>query len=295
MLINSSTLSGIFMGYKVLFKQFFDAKTSFWEKIATKVISATSSETYAWLMDIPDMREWIGDREVKNLEASDYTIKNKTYESTVGVPREAIEDDAIGLYSPAIGTMAENAKSFPDSLVANLLKNGTVNKCYDGLPFFSGSHKIGKANISNKGNKKLTSESYGAARAAMMSLKSDEGNSLKIMPNLLVVAPALEGVARKILLAQQIEGTDNIYYKSAELLVLPELAGQDTSWYLLDVSKPIKPFIVQERRAVEFVAKDKSDDESVFMKNKFFYGTSWRGNAGYSLWQLAYMSEGTVA
>ena len=295
MLINSENLSGIFRGFKLLFKQFFDGKTSFWEKLAMKVTSSTGSETYGWLMNIPQMREWLGDREIKNLSADDYTIKNKTFESTVAVPRDAIEDDQIGVYRPAIGMMAEEAKTFPDSLVADLLKNGTTNKCYDKQAFFSGAHKVAKNNVSNKGTKKLTVDSYGDARAAMMSLKNDEGKPLRIIPNMLVVPPALEGVARKILYAQQIDGTDNIYYHSAELLVLPELAGSDTVWFLLDVSKPVKPFIVQERRAAEFTALDKPDDENVFMKNAYLYGTSWRGNVGYALWQLAYMSDGTVA
>lgn len=295
MLINTENLAGIFKGFRLLFKQFFDGKSSFWEKLATKVSSSTGSETYGWLLNIPQMREWIGDREIKNLSANDYTVKNKTYESTIAVPRDAIEDDTLGVFRPAIGMMAEEAKSFPDTLVADLLRNGTTNVCYDKQPFFSGSHKIKKSNVSNKGTKKLTVDSYGSARAAMMSLKNDEDKTLRIMPNLLVVPPALEGIARKILYAQQIDGTDNIYYHSAELLVLPELAGDDTAWYLLDTSKPIKPFIVQERRAADFTALDKPDDQNVFLRNQYLYGTSWRGNAGYALWQLAYMSDGTVA
>ena len=295
MLISSENLSGIYRGFRVLFRQAFDNKTTWWEKVATKVPSTTGSETYAWLGAIPQMREWIGDREIKNLEANDYTIKNKTFESTLGVPKSDIEDDAIGVYRPAIGTMAEEAKTFPDALVADLLKGGDTNKCYDGQPFFSGSHKVKKDNVSNKGNYKLSADSYGAARAAMMSLKNEEGKPLKVTPNLLVVPPALEGKARQLLLAQQIEGSDNIYYKSAELLVLPELAGLDTSWFLLDISRPIKPFLVQERTPVEFTAMDKPGDDTVFMRRKYLYGTEWRGNAGYTLWQLAYMSTGTTA
>ena len=45
------------------------------------------------------MREWIGDREIQNLSASDYTIKNKDYELTVGVDRNDIEDDTLGIYN----------------------------------------------------------------------------------------------------------------------------------------------------------------------------------------------------
>lgn len=299
MLINSAVLTGITRNFRILFQSFFDNKTTFWEKVATKVVSGSSSEVYAWLMNIPQMKEWIGDREIKNLSAEGYTIVNKLFSSGIAVKRSDIEDDTIGVYRPAVGMLAEDAKQYPDTLVADLLKKGAANKCYDSLPFFSDSHKTGEGkaqiNCSNKVAKKLTPESYGEARAAMMSLQNDEGKSLRILPNLLIVPPALEGMARKILLMQQIDASDNIHYHSAELLVLPELAGMDTSWFLLDVTKPIKPFIVQERRPVEFTAMDKPDDESVFMRDEFRYGASWRGNVGYTLWQLAYMSTGTTA
>lgn len=227
MLINHESLTGIFKGFKVLFKQALDKKATFWEKLAMKIMSSTKSETYAWFLNIPQMREWIGDREMKNLSADGYTIRNKPYEATIVVPRDDIDDDALGIYRPQIEMLAEQAKVFPDTLIAELMQKGTKNLCYDKKPFFSGEHKVGANNVSNLGSYKLSIESYGAARAAMMSLKNDVGKSLGIMPNLLVVPPALEGVGLKLLKSQQIDSSDNIYYNSAELLVLPALAGSD--------------------------------------------------------------------
>ncbi|WP_261949086.1 Mu-like prophage major head subunit gpT family protein [Paenibacillus melissococcoides] len=46
--------------------------------VATKVPSTTGEENYKWLGKMPRMREWVGDREIQNLQASDYTIKTKT-------------------------------------------------------------------------------------------------------------------------------------------------------------------------------------------------------------------------
>lgn len=46
------------------------------------------------------MREWIGEREVQALAAYDYLIKNKKFEMTIGVPRDDIEDDKYGVYTP---------------------------------------------------------------------------------------------------------------------------------------------------------------------------------------------------
>ncbi len=70
--------------------------------------------------------------------------------------------------------------------------------------------------------------------------------------------------------------------------------GGGTPWYLLDVSRPIKPFIFQERKATEFVALDNPSDAPVFIKNQFVYGAYRRNNAGFGLWQLAYCSKNTL-
>ena len=79
--------------------------------------STSESETYAWLGDIPGMREWIGEREIQNLSGSAYVIRNKDFELTVGVDRNAVEDDKIGLYNPSIQMLGESAALHPDCLL----------------------------------------------------------------------------------------------------------------------------------------------------------------------------------
>jgi phage major head subunit gpT-like protein len=64
-----------------------------------------------------------------------------------------------------------------------------------------------------------------------------------------------------------------------------------TPWYLLDLSRAVKPFVFQSRRAVEFVTLDDLKDANAFFKRKYVYGVDVRYNAGYGLWQLAYRSE----
>ena len=117
--------------------------TPLYQEIAMETPSTTDAETYAWLGDIPGMREWIGDREVQNLIGSDYTIKNKTWELTFGIPREAVEDDKIGLYNPSVESMGQEAATHPDELVFRLLKDGFSAPCYDGKPFFSDARPVG--------------------------------------------------------------------------------------------------------------------------------------------------------
>ena len=129
MIINPQNLRGIYTGFNTLFTQAFSSQQPTYERIATVVPSTTDSETYAWLGDIPGMKEWIGDREIQNLTGSDYTIKNKDFELTVGVDRNAIEDDKIGLYRPSIQMLGESAAMHPDELVYDLLASGFNTLC----------------------------------------------------------------------------------------------------------------------------------------------------------------------
>ncbi|MEF2965663.1 Mu-like prophage major head subunit gpT family protein [Paenibacillus sp. M1] len=295
MIVNQQTLRGIYTSFKVIFQKAFEQSQPKWEKVATFVPSTTREENYKWLGKFPKMREWIGDREIQNLEASDYTLKNKDYELTVGVDRNDIEDDSIGIYNPIVEEMGQSAASHPDYLVFGLLRNGFKNLCYDKKPFFAADHKLGKKTVSNKGTKKLSPESYSAARTEIMSLTDEKDNPLNLVPNLLVVAPKNEAEGRKILLADQIDGTTNTLKGTAELLVVPELAGADDAWYLLCTNRPLKPLIYQKRKEPKFVSLTNETDTNVFMKKQFLYGVDGRSNAGYGFWQMAYGSTGEEA
>ena len=145
---------------------------------------------------------------------------------------------------------------------------------------------------SNKGTYKLVPESYGAARTQMMCLVNDQGEVMNIVPDLLVVAPQKEAIARTILMANEIHQEVNIYKGTAELLVVPELAANPEQWFLLCTKRPVKPFIFQLRRRPQLVAKDSPSDDNVFFSKEFIYGVDARYNAGYGLWQLAFGSTG---
>ncbi|MGI8839758.1 MAG: Mu-like prophage major head subunit gpT family protein [Caulobacteraceae bacterium] len=71
----------------------------------------------------------------------------------------------------------------------------------------------------------LDAAHYAAARAALMSLKSDYGRPIGVMPGLLVVPPTLEAAA--LLITNTMYGpggSSNEWYQTAESLVVPWLA-----------------------------------------------------------------------
>lgn len=70
--------------------------------------------------------------------------------------------------------------------------------------------------------------------------------------------------------------------------------GAGTAWYLLDVRKPIKPFVFQDRKPYKLVAMQDDQDEAVFTRDVFRYGVDARNNVGFGLPQLAYASKQTL-
>lgn len=142
MIVTPTMLTALFTGFK---KQFEDAKSkasSRWELVATRVPSSTRSNTYGWLGQFPQMREWYGDRVVKDMAAQSYAIENRKFESTVGIERVDIEDDNLGIYSPMIAEMGYAATVYPDELVFPLLAAGDSSACYDGQNFFDADHPV---------------------------------------------------------------------------------------------------------------------------------------------------------
>ena len=301
MLINSKALASIQNSFNTLFNKGIGLAAPTWQQVAMLVPSSTKSETYAWLGAMPRLRKWLGERALKQLAANGYSLTNESYEDTVEVDRDDIEDDAYGVYAPLVQGMGQAATMWPDELVYEVLKNGFETACYDGLSFFNSKHKVGKKTVSNVTSAALNQESYKEARTAIMSVCDDEGKPLGLTPNLLVVPPALEEAARRILKSENVavKQADNSYvtesnpYKdTAEILVSPQLADKPKAWFLLDTTKVIKPLIFQQRKSPEFVAHTNPDNDKVFMEKKFVYGVDARGNAGYTLWQLAFGSTG---
>lgn len=222
MVINQSSIQAVYMGFRAIFNEAFGAVEPLYRKVAMVVPSSVREESYAWLGAFPKMRQWIGERQVKNLQMHSYNIKNKDWEATIEVDRNDIEDDAIGVYRPIVAELGRAAAVHPDELVFELLGEGFSTTCYDGQYFFDTDHPVGGSTVSNSGG------------------------------------------------------------------------GSGTSWYLLDVSRAVKPLIFQSRREMEFVSKDRPDDENVFMRKKYLYGVDRRDNAGFGLWQLAYASKDTL-
>jgi phage major head subunit gpT-like protein len=138
--ITRETRNNLYTAYSKAFQDGFGSYASTWAMVATEVLSITEQNTYTWLGDFPGMREWIGDRQLKMIADHDYTIKNRKFEQTFGVPIDKIEDDQYGMYSNLFEGYGEAAAMWPDKLVWEAYRNGFTSNCYDGQFFFDTDH-----------------------------------------------------------------------------------------------------------------------------------------------------------
>jgi phage major head subunit gpT-like protein len=302
MIIDSANLSALKEGINKKFQAGMTTAATFWERIAMRVQSATSIETYAWVADIPGFREWIGERQVNNLKGRAAKVENKKYENTISIPREKLEDDQYGIYSTYAEMTGVTARKLPDELIGGLIKAGKTTVIWDGQYFFDTDHPVSMDDAASgvqsnlMTTKPLNATNYAEARAIMLSYKGEGGRSMNVTPNLIVVPPQLERAAKEIVAAEVIPGAavagTNVFKGTADVLVVPELASEPGVWYLLDTTKPVKPFVWQERVAAELTAKFNPTDDNVFFQDEFVFGGRIRGAAAYGLWFLALRAEG---
>lgn len=269
-----------------------------WQQIASEIPSSGSSNFYGWLKDLPGIAEWVADRQLKEMGSHGYAVENKTWESSIVIKREDVEDDNIGKYAMVAENYGKQIGLFPDSLSYSLLVAGFTTLCYDGQYFFDTDHPLettvpgvfsnvvgtpatdvgspwfliddtqvvkpiiyqnrrpfvfqsmnesteyawfnnkfaagvdGRCNVgfgfpqTAVGSKAaLTEANYEAAKALMGGMKKTDGSPLGIRATKLVVGPANEAAAKKLIQRMQLaNGESNIYFNDVEVVVSRHIA-----------------------------------------------------------------------
>lgn len=227
MLVNAANLDSLRVGFHTAFQSGLSVASSDYARIATSITATQIEQKYGWLGKVPRVREWIGARAVQNLMQHDYSIKEKPLELTIGVDKDHIETDQLGIYTPLFTEMGQSSGAYKDELVYGLLKAGFSTACYDKQNFFDANHPVLDA----------------------------DGNTVMVA------------------------NTDG---------------GSGTPWFLLDVSRAIKPVILQVRKEFDFQSMTAPDSQNVFLNKEFIYGVDARMNAGFGFWQMAWGSKQTL-
>lgn len=148
--------------YRVTLSRKFDdalatAPAQEWQQVATLIESGSERNEYPFLGEVDSMRRWIGARVVRQLKQFKYSIVNESYELTMAIKREHLEDDA-GSQLPQYGSWAaimgrSVARHVDELVMGQALAKGDAIACYDGQNFFDTDHGVGlegaQVNVSN--------------------------------------------------------------------------------------------------------------------------------------------------
>ena len=300
--INRNLMSAVFTYISLRFKNAFTAAAvnSTYKifcmldgNVKSKVLEFPFLEAFAF------MREWIGSRKVKNLASKKLTLTERAFEDTLGIPMRDIETDNWQQYGTIFGQMGQAGEQLWDRLAVEALTG--AGNWIDDKAFFlstasgSGARKYGKSVIVNKTTSALTAVTFGAARTTMMSYADHQGESLGVVPDTLMVGPALEDTAWDILVNDfAYDATDKVQIKNknkgrAKLVVNKRLVGDYANhWYLMDCSGEIKPVILQQSKLAKLTRMDNETDANVFQNGEALYGTDAYGNAAAAFPHLVY-------
>ena len=299
--INRANLDALFTGYNQAFRNALALSDVMYQEFTMAVPTGTAVVEFPFLEQFGGMREWIGPRHIKNIASNKLSITPRTFEDTVGVPVNDIEDDQYGVYTPIIQEMGMSAGNIQGEVSFDTLC--TNDNWLDGAAFYGTTRTYGSNTISNYTTTALSATTYGAAYVAMMSYKGHGDKPLKVRPTLLLVGPALMETAKKIVENDKIvedrptgESTyvnsvagPNPWYNSATLMVSPELVGTRANyWFLMATGRPVKPVVMADRQRAQLVRKDRATDDNVFFEDRIVYGTKARTEAAKAFPHLVY-------
>lgn len=310
----SSDALAFFLAFDTAFSTAYQTTPVWRGQIANDRPSTTDSEIYGWMDRIPAVGPWVGSRTEHGVQSETLRVKNRPFELTVSINKWHLADDQWGLYSYLPAQLGQQAAKWADYQIAAAIQDNIVGT--DGLPFFDANHPIdlyapSKGVYSNNyTTTALNPNNLATVVQNMMARKAQDGTPLMVVPDTLIVPPALKYQAMNILnasfIAPQVVGAatqvgtnENVLKGLLNLVVLPELAsgmqfptfdpvtgakaisngGSDTTWYVAALGQSVKPITWQQRQAPQIVNRTDPRDPQVFDRAVYTYGVEARGAA----------------
>lgn len=111
--------------------------------VANSFESDQAAETYPFIGQVPQMREWVGGRHAKSFNDDSVIATNVHYEATVDVPYRFLRRDKTGQIDTRLSELAQRPMAHKAKLLSDLIVTGETATCYDGDTFFGTAHSEG--------------------------------------------------------------------------------------------------------------------------------------------------------
>lgn len=212
-----------------------------------------------------------GSMTYSDLVTASTVITHGDFGKGIRISRNDFEDDMFAFAKDAAASLGTAIALHPQKLALDLIKNGGTKKGYDGSTFFSTTHPINPFNTGagtysnlNASGMALTADNFSTVVGQMQSYKMPNGESRNLHAEYILVPPALRKAALEVtsaeFLGQASGGTNQNVLKGygVKVIVIPDLAGADTTWYTVATMPGTlgRPLIYSRRRAFEMTSYD---------------------------------------
>lgn len=288
---------------------------SIWaNRISIVVPSDRETEEYAWLGQVPVMREWNGGRHEEVLNKYSLTIRNYPYEATLPISLDDMRRDKTGQLRTRVMDLAVRTATHWNKLLAVLVDNGeagTSGLAYDGQFYFDTDHNESGTNQSND----LTSTEIPSANVAdaaaptsteaaniitevvgyMQSLTDDKGEPINQMPMHVVImvtkSQHYSAFNNAVTLNNLTATVDNPVRGLAgggwsfEVQYSSRLTSENNvRFFFGDPAMGATPLIRQSEVDVETQLLGPGSDDEFYQKRHVF-GVSANRGVGFGMWQ----------
>lgn len=263
------------------------------------------TDTYARLGAAPFPDEWIGDKNVKDVNEYSKTVTNRAYESAIGIGKEFQKFDLLDEIASVTRNLGQKAAAHKVKLASELIEAGvagTIDTAEDGQFFFDADHKnAGAENQTNQSNDLVTTvvsttvptdlefaTSVRNARQQFYTFKDDRGDptvpsgSLDASNLVCMIPPGYMSVAERVASTDQLTGPlGNDVKGKFEVRVNPFLSATSSlpHIFFFYTGSDRKPIIIQEASGLEF------QNELNILNGSMIFTTEWWGRVIYGEWR----------
>ena len=291
----------LYPGLRKIFFETYDEIPEQYSKIFNVQTSNSATETDHGMGAFGEWEERTSEIDTvayaKISDGGDVTYKHKAFTKGFMIGRELYDDEKYGQMKKMAKALARAGRAKVERDAITVLTKGFKGesgafKGRDGLELFHDAHTLvdSEKTCSNLMTGVLNEANLKRAIQMMAEQLDEAGGLIQMKATKLIIPPALEDTARRLLHSAQLPGTElndtNEYLRDRlQIVVMDYLAeiagGSDTMWFLQDGSRHelnffwrVKPEFKNEEDFDTFVAKYRG-----YMR--YSYGFSdWRGMVG---------------
>ena len=258
-------------GLRTVFYNTYKERPTQFDKIFNVKTSGLASEKEKGMGNLSPWGERINDTDNVDYQKLEEgllrTFTHKEFASGFAVGKRLVEDEQYSVINKMAEDLGRGGRSKVDTDAFTVLNNAFTIAGYDGVPLFSATHPLASSTdvCDNLATGTLTVANLQLAITKMRKMVDEAGKKIVLMPDTLIVPPALEFVAQVITQSTlKVDSPNNDVNTMAGRFKVQvcDYLTSDTAWFIADSSAHgltffwrVKPEFEKATDTDNFVAK----------------------------------------